>query len=154
MCSHLYPVCLVSRTHISRNTFPCSLPNIAFAIWKTRLMDLHYVQCLNSPNGKSMVYGPNGKGIMALIEYTLIIYGPSGKSMVLWNIIFPRGMIKDKKWCTMKDTMSIKISFTHYRNYIAWTTVKLPVVFEEFDMFFFWFLVSFHYYCQLLNGQL
>ena len=108
----------------------------------------------HSPNGKSMVYGPNGKGIMALIEYTLIIYGPSGKSMVLWNIIFPSGMIKDKKWCTMKDTMSIKISFTHYRNYIAWTTVKLPVVFEEFDMFFFWLLDSFHYYCQLLIGQL
>ena len=108
----------------------------------------------HSPNGKSMVYGPNGKGIMALIEYTLIIYGPSGKSMVLWNIIFPSGMIKDKKWCTMKDTMSIKISFTHYRNYIAWTRVKLPVVFEEFDMCFFWLLVSFHYYCQLLNGQL
>ena len=37
----------------------------------------------HSPNGKGMVYGFNGKGIMASIEYTLIIYGPSGKGMVL-----------------------------------------------------------------------
>ena len=36
-----------------------------------------------SPNGKGMVYGPNGKGIMALLEYKLIIYSSSGKGMVL-----------------------------------------------------------------------
>ena len=35
--------------------------------------------------------------------------------------------------------MSIKISFMHYRNYITRTTVKLPVVFEEFDMVYFFF---------------
>ena len=45
----------------------------------------------HSPNGKGMVYGPNGKGIMASLEYTLIIYSPSGKGMVLWNNVFPSG---------------------------------------------------------------
>ena len=30
--------------------------------------------------------------------------------------------------------MSIKISFMHYRNYITWTRVKSPLVFEEFDL--------------------
>ena len=43
------------------------------------------------PNGKGMVYGPNGKGIMASMEYTLIIYIPNGKRMVLWNIVSPSG---------------------------------------------------------------
>ena len=38
-----------------------------------------------------MVYGPNGKGIMASLEYTLIIYIPNGKVMALWNIVFPSG---------------------------------------------------------------
>ena len=42
-------------------------------------------------------------------------------------------MVKDKKRCTTKDTMSIKITFMHYRNYITWARVKLPVIFEEFD---------------------
>ena len=35
------------------------------------------------PNGKGMVYGPNGKGIMASLKYTLIIYSSSGKGMAL-----------------------------------------------------------------------
>ena len=34
-------------------------------------------------NGKGMVYGPNGKGIIASLEYTLIIYSPNGKGMAL-----------------------------------------------------------------------
>ena len=37
----------------------------------------------HSPNGKGMVYGPNGKGIMASMEYSLIIYSPNGRGMVL-----------------------------------------------------------------------
>ena len=35
------------------------------------------------PNGNGMVYGPNGKGIMASLKYTLIIYGPNGKGTAL-----------------------------------------------------------------------
>ena len=37
----------------------------------------------------------------------------------------------------MKDAMSMKICFMHYRNYIKLTRVKLPVVFEEFYWFIF-----------------
>ena len=43
------------------------------------------------PNGKGMVYGPNGKGIVNSVEYTLMIYSPNGKGTVLWNIVFPSG---------------------------------------------------------------
>ena len=64
-------------------------------------------------------------------------------------------MVKDKKRCTLKDAMSITISFMHYRNYITWTRVKLPVVFEEFDLVYvFWFLFFFHHHSQLMKGQL
>ena len=37
----------------------------------------------HSLNEKDMVYGPNGKGIMASMECTLIIYSPIEKGMVL-----------------------------------------------------------------------
>ena len=58
-------------------------------------------------------------------------------------------MVKDKKRCSIKDTMSIKISFLHYRNYITWTRVKSAVAFEEFDMvYLLWLVFSFHYQCQ------
>ena len=70
----------------------------------------------HSPNGKGMVYDPNGKGIMASMEYSLIIYSPNGRGMVLRNIVFQvvTVMVKEKK-----DTMSVKISFMQYRNYIT-----------------------------------
>ena len=66
-------------------------------------------------------------------------HSPNGKGMVLWNIVFPRGNrhVKEKKSCPIKDTMSVKISFTHYRNYIPGRRVKLPVDFSEFDWFMF-----------------
>ena len=63
-------------------------------------------------------------------------------------------MVKDKKICPIKDAMSIKISFMHYRNYITWTRVKSAVDFEEFDMVcFLWLLFSFHYHCQLFSSH-
>ena len=37
----------------------------------------------HSPNEKSMIYGPNGKGIIAPMEYTLMVYSPNGECMVL-----------------------------------------------------------------------
>ena len=43
-------------------------------------------------------------------------------------------MEKDENRCTIKDTVLIKVSFMHQRNYIKRTRVKLPVVFEELDM--------------------
>ena len=58
-------------------------------------------------------------------------------------------MVKDKDRCTIKDI------FMHCRNYIRWTRVKLPVVFEEFDMvYIFWLLFTFNYYSQLVKDQL
>ena len=76
---------------------------------------------------------------MASLEYILIIYSPHEKGMVLWNIVFPSGNRhgKRKKRCTKKDTMSVKISFRHYRNYITWTRVKVPVVCGDFIWFIF-----------------
>ena len=75
----------------------------------------------HSPNRKGMVYGPNGKGIIASLEYTLIIYSPNRKDMVLQNNVFLSGNRhgKRKKGCAIKDTMLVKISFMHYRNYIT-----------------------------------
>ena len=37
----------------------------------------------HSPNGKGMIYGPNEKGIMVSMEYTLIIFSSNGKGMVV-----------------------------------------------------------------------
>ena len=94
---------------------------------------------------------------MASMEYTLIIYRPIEKAW-FYEILFSQVvivMVKDKKRCTIKDTMSIKVSFIHYRNCITWTRVKLPVVFEEFGIVYvFGFLCSLHYHCQLVKGQL
>ena len=69
------------------------------------------------------------------------------KKVWLYEILFFQmviAMVKDKKRCTIKDTMSIKISFMHYRNYITRAKLKLPVVFEEFDLgYIFWLLFFF-----------
>ena len=35
-----------------------------------------------------MEYNPNGKGVMAPIEYTLMIYSPSENVLVLLKIVF------------------------------------------------------------------
>ena len=40
-------------------------------------------------------------------------------------------MVKNKKICTIKDTMPIKINLVHYRNLITWTRAKLPVAFVK-----------------------
>ena len=130
------------KEHISRNSFQWLLSTTAFAIWKKRLRNWHHFQCLNvAPIEKAWFYG---KGITASMEYTLIGFSPNGKGMTLLNKVIV--MVKDKKNWTIKDTMSIKIGFKHYRNYITWTRVKLPAI--------FWLLFSFQYYCQLVKGQL
>ena len=68
-----------------------------------------------------MIYGPNGKGIMASMEYTLIIYSPMEKVRFYEILFFQVAivMVKDKKICMIKDRMSIKTSFMHYKNYIT-----------------------------------
>ena len=53
----------------------------------------------HSPNRKGMVYGTNGKGIMASMEYTLILYSPMEK-VWFYEILFFQVvivMVKDKK---------------------------------------------------------
>ena len=45
-------------------------------------------------------YSSNRKGIMALMEYTPMVYRPNEKGMVLWKTVFFEVMIvrvKDKK---------------------------------------------------------
>ena len=125
MCSYLYPVCLVSR--VLKNTYFKE----QFSVVASKYRNLHYVQCLNiAPTEKAW--------ICEILFYQVAIV-----------------MVKDKNRCTVKDTVSIKISFMHYRSYITWAKVKLPVVFEEFDIvYIFWLLFTFHYYCQLVKGQL
>ena len=49
-------------------------------------------------------------------------------------------MVKDKKKCSVKDTMSIKISFMHY---LKKTRAMLPVAFEEFGVVYMFFATFF-----------
>lgn len=79
---------------------------------------------------------------MAPMEYTPIVYSrKNGKDMVLWNI-FSRcvnGHSKRlKKKYSIKDTLSIKISFIHY---IKWTRVMFSV-FEKIFLVLFSFSLS------------
>ena len=102
-----------------------------FSVVASKYRNLHYVQCLN-------IAPTENAWICEILFYQIAIV-----------------MLKDKNRCTIKDTMSMKISFMQYRNYITWTRVTLPVVFEEFDMFYiFWLLFTFQYHCQLVKGQL
>ena len=100
------------------------------------------------PNGKSMVYDPMDKELWLQWNIPSYFIAPVEKAWFYEIIV----MAKDKKRCPIKDTMSIKTSFTHYRNYITWTRVKSAVAFDEFDMIYlFWLLFSLHYHCQSLS---
>ena len=84
-----------------------------------------------------MQYNTNGKGITAPKKYVLMVHSPNGKGMVLRKIVL-------KKY-SIKDTMRIKISFMHY---MKSTRVMLPVVFEEVEVAYVFFLLfSFYYHC-------
>ena len=93
---------------------------MAYTIWKIILGSLNYVQCLNITSMEKVWFmaqiecSYNGKGIMALRKYSLTVNSPKGKGMVLQKIVeVVLVMVKDKKY-SIKDTMSIKISFMHY----------------------------------------
>ena len=95
-----------------------------------------------------MVYGPMDKEIWLQWNIPSYFIAPVEKARFYEIIV----MAKDKKRCPIKDTMSIKTNFMHYRNYITWTRVKSAVAFEEFDMIYlFWLLFSLHYHCQSLS---
>ena len=123
--------------------------NIAFAIWKTRLSTLHYVQCLNlAPMEKAWFMAPMDKKLRP--QWNIPSYFIASMEKASFYEITV--MVNDKKRCLIKDPMSIKISFMHYRNYITWTRVKWTVAFEEFDMvYLFWLLFSFQHHCQSLS---
>ena len=100
------------------------------------------------PNGKSMVYDPMDKELWLQWNIPSYFIAPVEKAWFYEIIV----MAEDKKRCTIKDTMSIKTSFMHYRNYITWTKVKSAIAFEEFDMvYLFCLLFSLHCHCQSLS---
>ena len=122
MCSYLYPVCLVSR--VLKNTYFKE----QFSVVASKYRNLHYVQCLNiAPTEKAWICG--------ILFYEVAIV-----------------MVKDKDRCTIKDTMSIKISFMQYRNNITWTRVMLPVLFQKFVMVLH-FLARFYFSLSLSIGR-
>ena len=100
-----------------------------------------------------MEYNPNGKDIMAPMEYVLMVHSPNGKGIALRKTVFGRhnchGGKRLKKY-SIKDTMSINISFMHY---MKWTRVMLPVVFEEFEVFYIFWLLFFTIIVNLQKGQ-
>ena len=68
---------------------------------------------------------------------------------LLFEVLSSRQKIKKY---SIKNTMSIKMSFLHY---MKRTRVMLPVVFKEFEVRYIFFTTfSFHYHCQLVKGQL
>ena len=70
-----------------------------------------------------IVYDPNGKGIMAPMEYTLMVYSPNGKGMV-------KGYGQKIKKIQYKRYSVNQSQF--YGDYMKWTRAILPPVFEEF----------------------
>ena len=152
MCSYLYPVCLVSpvlkNTHFKEHLL----------VFASKYRNLHYVQCLNiAPMEKAWFMTLTKKELWPQWNIPSWFIAPVVKAWI-YEILFYQVvivMVKDKNRCTIKGTTSIKIFFMHYRNYITWTRVKLPVFFEEFNMvYIFWILFTFNYHCQLVNGQL
>ena len=60
-------------------------------------------------------------------------YSPNRKDMVFWKIVFGKGNRHGNRYkrYSIKDTMSIKISFIHC---VKSNKSNVPVVFEEFEM--------------------
>ena len=63
-----------------------------------------------------MEYSPNGKDIMAPVEYIASLIAPMKKARFYEGFFFEvvMVMLKDKRKYVIKDTMSINISFIHY----------------------------------------
>ena len=76
-----------SRAHISKSTLDWLLPNMVYAIQRTILGNLNYVQCLNLALMEKASF-------LALMEYTPLVYSPSGKDKFLWKILFEVVMVK------------------------------------------------------------
>ena len=77
-----------------------------------------------------MEYNLNGKGIMAPMEYVLMVYSHNRKGMILRKIVFRSGNCHSKRKKMQYKRFAISIKISH--DYIKWTKIVLPVVFEEF----------------------
>lgn len=92
ICSCLYSVCLAFSAGLEA-TFQWLLPNTAYAIRKTILRNLNYVQWLSMALMEKtwlmvvMEYSPNDKDIMVPVEYTPMVNSPNRKNMVLWKAL-------------------------------------------------------------------
>ena len=69
-------------------------------------------------------------------------HSANGKDMALWKIVFRSGNRHDKKQKEIQYER-YNVNQISFKNYIKWTNVMLPPVFEEFEMFyicllFFW----------------
>ena len=92
-------------------------------------------------------YCANGIGTVSPMEHT-----PNKKDMVLWEILFGsgNGHGKRQKKYSIKDAMSIKISFMHYMKWMK--RVMLPVIFEEFELVcIIWYFFSSHCHYQFVK---
>ena len=70
------------------------LPNIAFAIWKTRLRTLHYVQCLNiAPMEKAWFMAAMDKELWPQWNISSYFIAPMEKAWFYEIIV----MVNDKK---------------------------------------------------------
>ena len=78
-------------------------------------------QCLNlAPMEKAWFMAPMDKQLRPQWNIPSYFIASMEKASFYEIIV----MVNDKKRCPIKYTMSIKISFIHYRNYITWTRVK------------------------------
>ena len=122
MCRYLYSVCQVCL--VLKNTYfkeYLSVVASKYRICNTENSTQEFKLCSmfkHSPNGKGMIYcrnliNPNGEGVMATMEYTSWLIAPMEKVQ------------------SIKNKMSIEISFLHYMNR---TRIMLTVVFEEFEV--------------------
>ena len=99
----------------------------------------------------AMKHNINGKGIMAPMEYTLLVYSPNGKSMVLWKIVFEViVMVKDKRIPYKRHNVNQNL-------YYALHEVDKSNVASSFwgiwNGLYFFATFFFHCHCQLVKGQ-
>ena len=99
----------------------------------------------------------NRKGIMAPMEYTQWFIAPMEKAWFYERFFIEVVMIKYKNAMAKVK----KIQYKRYNvnknflYYMKWTSVMLPIVFEEFELAcIFLLFFSFHCNCQLVKDEL
>ena len=82
-----------------------------------------------SPNEKDMVYGPNGKGIMASMKYILKIYSPHGKGMHYKQMHYKRYNVNQNQFYALQKLHYVNKSKVTIRNFI-WLIFLAPFYFS------------------------